>query len=72
MSVRAWPGMTRADIARKIDKCVEKRDHATDVLHKPLLGFTYQQELEEWLEILHGMPSDTSSPPPSSTAEHGK
>jgi hypothetical protein len=62
MSVRPWPGMTRADIARKIDRCVEKRDHATDVLHKPLLGLTYQTELEEWLEILHKMPPESETP----------
>ena len=54
--VKTWPGMTQADVDRKIDKCVQKRDHATDVLNKPLLGLTYQQELEDWLAVRRTLP----------------
>lgn len=41
--------MTKEELDRKLDQLAKKRDHCTDVLGKPLLGWTYQQEIEKLL-----------------------
>lgn len=47
----------RDDINQSIDIAAKKRDHAVDVLGKPLLGLTYQMEIDKLLEQLEKLPS---------------
>ena len=44
--------MTTDEINRKIDLLAKKRDHCVDVLGKPLLGLTYQMEINELAALL--------------------
>ena len=44
------------EIQRKIDAAAKKRDHACDVLNKPLLGLTYQMEIDKLLAQLKELP----------------
>ena len=39
--------MTKEELDRKLDQLAKKRDHCTDVLGKPLLGLTYQMEIDK-------------------------
>jgi len=39
--------MTKEEFERKLDKLAKKRDHCVDVLGKPLLGLTYQDEIDK-------------------------
>lgn len=66
MTIRPWPGMTRAEVQRRIDKAAQKRDHACDVLGKPLLGLAYQTEIDKWVSILAQMPDSANSSGPQS------
>lgn len=47
----------REDINRSIEIAAKKRDHACDVLGKPLLGLTYQMEIDKLLKQLESLPS---------------
>lgn len=38
--------MDEQDLQRKIDMLAKKRDHAADVLNKPLLAWSYQDEID--------------------------
>lgn len=40
-----------ADIDRKIDIAARKRDQCCDELNKPLLGLTYQAEIDRLIEL---------------------
>lgn len=62
--IKPWPGMTRAEVERRIDKAAQKRDHACDVLGKPLLGLAYQTEIDNWVSILAQMPETPSRSEP--------
>jgi hypothetical protein len=61
MAINIRPGMTRADVDRKIEHCARKRDHSCDVIGKVLLGLTYQQEIDEWLAFKDTLPPDDST-----------
>lgn len=38
--------MTNDELQQKLDALAKKRDHCTDVLGKPMLGWTYQNEID--------------------------
>lgn len=62
MAINPWPGMTQADVDRRIDMCAKKRDRACDVLNQPLLGLSYQQEIDEWILHREKVPPVLSAP----------
>jgi hypothetical protein len=39
--------MTKQELDAKLDRLAAKRDHTVDVLGKPLLGWTYQKEIND-------------------------
>jgi hypothetical protein len=43
---RSMANLTPEQIERKIAALAKKRDHAADVLNKPILAWTYQQEID--------------------------
>lgn len=49
--------MTREEIERKIELAAKKRDHVVDVLGKPLLGLTYQMEIDKLAAELEKLPA---------------
>jgi hypothetical protein len=42
--------MTEAERQKKIEQLAKKRDHAADVLNKPLLAWSYQVEIDDLAE----------------------
>jgi hypothetical protein len=42
--------MTKEDLDRKLDQLAKKRDYCVDILVKPLLGLTYQMEIDKLVE----------------------
>lgn len=43
--------MSKEELDKKLDQLAKKRDHAADVLNKPLLAWTYQREIDELLSM---------------------
>lgn len=41
--------LAHPDVKAQLDRLAEKRDHAADVLGKPLLALTYQMEIDKIL-----------------------
>jgi hypothetical protein len=39
--------VTKEELDRKLDRLAKKRDYCVDVLGKPLLGLTYQMEIDK-------------------------
>ncbi len=48
--------MTRDEINSEIDRLAKKRDLCCDVLKKPALGLSYQQEIDRLAAILDNLP----------------
>jgi hypothetical protein len=49
----------KEQIGARIDALAKKRDHAADVLNKPMLAWSYQIEIDRLAEALS--PSDTTA-----------
>jgi hypothetical protein len=69
VTIRTWPGMTCADVGRKIQLCAQKRDHSYDVAGKFLLGMTYQLEIHEWVAFKDTLPPETPDEKQSRTSD---
>ena len=39
--------MTKEELDRKLYRLAKKRDHCVEVLGKPMLGLTYQMEIDQ-------------------------
>jgi hypothetical protein len=50
------PKLARHELNLRIELAAKKRDHACDVLGKPLLGMTYQMEIDRLVEQLGRVP----------------
>lgn len=48
--------MTRDEINSEIDRLAKKRDLCCDVLKKPALGLSYQQEIDRLAAMLDSLP----------------
>ena len=57
--------MNRDEIQRKIDSLAKKRDLCCDVLRKPALGLTYQQEIDRLAAILDSIPQQLTAECPA-------
>lgn len=57
--------MTQEELDRKLDQLAKKRDHCVDVLGKPLLGLTYQMEIDKLVHEHRGQTfvTDTEAKP---------
>jgi hypothetical protein len=42
--------MTKEQLDQKLDVLAKKRDHAADTLNKPLLAWTYQDEINKLVD----------------------
>jgi hypothetical protein len=57
--------MTEAELQAKIDRLAKKRDHAADVLNKPMLAWSYQQEIDQLLATAPGGGQAAEITPPA-------
>jgi hypothetical protein len=55
--------MTREQIETKIDALAKKRDHCCEVLNKPLLGWSYQVEINQLADQLESLANKSNSEP---------